>query len=271
MLAETCMQLLGFVDSLWSNSFGNSAGRVLQEGDTRLTKSAANLRWIDPVVRLAILLVWLVGSSCTLYVYWCCYIKPQPNKYIPVRAVVPDDMKGRWRHGVMGCFGDLGTCCCFTWCPACTYSDYWYRAGWLHATMANPGLEQQCTGWLFFAGVCGWCIAVDVASCCLCCGFAILRGGISFIDGGDGGLGRVVPLRKRFGLPHHGWSTFCLDCCLHCWCGPCAATQEYRQVMDLLNRGSLQEAPPTPIVGNLVTTGTPATVVIGAAVMPPAK
>mmetsp|Transcript_103607 Transcript_103607/g.200764 ORF Transcript_103607/g.200764 Transcript_103607/m.200764 type:complete len:160 (+) Transcript_103607:2-481(+) len=136
------------------------------------------------------------------------------------------------------------------------FSDLWYRAGWLHAAfdeshnqkIGDKPLDESCPGWLFFLGCCGFCAASDFAGCCMACGAAALRGGISFIDGGDGGLGKIVPMRKRFEMPHTGINTFLYDSLCYCCCGSCIATQEYRQVMELLNRGPVQQETSPPVV-----------------------
>lgn len=56
----------------------------------------------------------------------------------------------------------------------------------------------------------------------------------------------MVPLRKRFGLPHTGFTTFIMDTLCYCFCAPCVATQEYRQVMELLSRGVQKETVAVP-------------------------
>jgi len=88
------------------------------------------------------------------------------------------------------------------------------------------------------------------------CGAAVLRGGISFIDNKEGGMGKIVPMRKRFGLPIEGLNTFITDTCWYCWCASCVATQEYRQVMALLDLGPVQEEDNTPpiVAGAIVGT-----------------
>jgi len=89
-----------------------------------------------------------------------------------------------------------------------------------------------------------------------------MRGGIECVDGGDGGLGKMVPLRKRFGLPHTGLTTFIMDTLCYCFCAPCVATQEYRQVMELLSRGVQEETAAVP--ASAADAGAP--VIIGQAV-----
>lgn len=214
------------------------------------------------VIRLVVLVVVCVAQVATTFIYHACYIKPTPEKYVPKNAIIPEDMKGSWKFGIFDCTGDCGTFCCFLWCPACSTAEMWYRAGWIHVLL--EGTTLACTGWQFFAGIFGFCAMSSMAECCSPCVFAGLRGGVGWMDGGDGGMGDIVPLRKMFGIPHAGLNTFIEDCCCWCWCNPCLGTQEFRQVSALLDRGPLQvRGPSAAVVGNPVT-------VIGQ-VVPPAK
>lgn len=247
--AGAALNVAGFVDRVVTmQEEAESSGRALQSVEQRI--------FIDALVRLAVAVLWCALNCTVLYCHWSKYIKPSPNKYIPVRAIVPDDLKGNWKYGMFECFGELGTCCCFSFFPACMWGDFWYRAGWLHASFdessnqkfGDKPLDELCPGWLFFLGCFGWCAMNDFVACFTPCVYAAGRSGIAFIDGGDGGLGKIVPMTKRFGLPNAGLSTFITDCCLYCWCSPCAATQEYRQVMALLDRGPVQEESNAPVV-----------------------
>lgn len=237
-----------------------------------LRKEREDATWvhlIGPLAQLAIFLIVAVISCLTCYIHWSCYIKPTPDKYVPRHVVMPEQLTGSFKYGAFDCFSELGTCCCFTWCTSCMMADLWYRAGWLHASMGTPGpkfnsYDASCPGWRWFLGAGGHCCLVDVAGCFTPCFIAALRGGVGFIDGGDGGLGDVTPFRQMFRIvPHGGFSTFCSDCCLICWCGPCAGTQEYRQVMAALDAGPLEvrspaAAPPgAQIVGQPVYAGAP--------------
>ncbi|CAE8686400.1 unnamed protein product [Polarella glacialis] len=56
----------------------------------------------------AILQPLLIGGSLVCIAvstlcYWCLYIRPDPLTFIPARAVVPDDLKGRWKYGLFDC------------------------------------------------------------------------------------------------------------------------------------------------------------------------
>lgn len=213
---------------------------------------SAAVHMIGPLLQLVIALTAGIVSCVTCYVHWSCYIKPTPDKYIPRHAVIPEQLTGSFKYPLFDCFGDVGTCCCFTWCPSCMMADMWYRTGWIHQTLKPGGAnfasyDQSCPGWRWFAGMCGHCILMDMAGCFVPCFIAALRGGVSFVDGGDGGLGDVTPFRQLFKIvPHDGFSTFCNDCCLICWCGPCVGTQEYRQVMDALGGAPLEVRAPVP-------------------------
>jgi len=208
----------------------------------------------DPLIRLGVfllsVLVWVLGTL----LYWHMYIRGTPDRYVPLRVVVPDDLKGNWAHGMCECLQAPGTCLCFTFCHSCAIADLWYRAGWVHGVLGRSAQQSPCgsccggcPGWQYFVGVLGVAFLYSV-ECCTPCGLAILRGGARFIDGGDGGMTNVEDHRKRFDLPHEGWSTFCGDCCLWFFCGPCLGTQEWRQISDLLGRGDLQQAPAPGVV-----------------------
>lgn len=211
-------------------------------------------------VRLAgylLALLVCVLECCATCGYWACYIKPTAGKFLPRDVVVPEDMKGQWAHSLWDCCSAPGICLCHTVCTPCAVAELWYRAGWIHTALessAAGSAQGRCPGWPWFVGVCAWCIAGGVAPGCMPCGYAALRGGLRWVGNGDGGFGEIEDHRKRFGLPHEGLNTFCEDCCLWCLCAPCAATQEHRQVMALLDRGELTAAPPVPthVVGQVV-------------------
>jgi hypothetical protein len=194
-------------------------------------------------------------SACTTVTYWKCYIAPTPDLYIPARAIVPQDLQGGWKHGIWDCTEALGTCLCFACCPTCAFAELWYRAGWIHAEMDDfrdnygSDCDTSCPGWRFFVGVCGHCLLEEAtAGCCLACAHTALRGGVKFIDGTDAGLPKT--LKEIFGMGTYAtFGEFFSDCCLYCWCAPCMATQEHRQVMELLKRGPVQQAAaPIPAV-----------------------
>lgn len=215
--------------------------------DYKLDNEDAEMwRLYGNLIQLGVMIGICFIEICALICHWNMFIKPKPNLYVPVRAVVPQDLKRDFKYGLFDCFGDCGTCCCFTWCPACMLSDLWYRAGWLHAALGSSATHADtgsCPGWPFFAGVGMYCVAQDSIGCCMPCVHAVLRGGIGWVDGGDGGLGEITPHRKLFEIPHDGFGTFFIDTCIWCWCGACAGTQEYRQIMELLNRGPVQQMP----------------------------
>mmetsp|Transcript_146903 Transcript_146903/g.372810 ORF Transcript_146903/g.372810 Transcript_146903/m.372810 type:complete len:328 (-) Transcript_146903:175-1158(-) len=218
-----------------------------EDDDWEETSSEAE-QWkiLSHLIQLGLMVVICIAECLALLCHWNLFIRPKPNLYIPARPVVPQDLKGSFKYDLFDCFGACGTFCCFTWCGPCMVADLWYRAGWLHAalgSMAQGSDTGSCPGWPFFAGVGAYCIAQDAIGCCMPCAFAVLRGGIGFVDGGDGGLGEITPHRKLFEIPHDGAGTFCMDTLTWCCCGACAGTQEYRQIMDLLNRGPIQQMP----------------------------
>lgn len=237
-------------------SAGNAARSLAEEAESRTDRVAD--RWSEWawLIEIGIAVVVFVVEIAVLLLYWCCFIKPTADKYIPTSAVIPADLKNRWLYGIFDCCSEaLGTCLCFTFFPVCASSDLWYRAGWIHATLdgeLEPSHEravQCCPGWQFFVGCCGFLAVQEVAPCCFPCLSAALRGGV---PGQHGDLGLIVDHTKRFELPNEGWSTFWHDCCCHCLCGPCVNTQEYRQVMAVLDRGA-HTAQAATVVGQPVT------------------
>jgi len=212
------------------------------------------LDWVNQIAGF----IFVIGDCLMVFVYYSCFIKPTADKYIPRNAIIPQDLKGQWAHGTFDCSGDCGTFWCFACCQPCAVADMWYRAGWLHILL--EGMQCGMAGWQWFAGVCGFCVMVDFAGCCFPCIMAALRGGVGFVDGGDGGSDDLVPLKKMFGMQQGGWGDFFVDCCCWFYCDPCIGTQEYRQIMAALNRGPLVVAQPSAVVvaGNLV--GDPVTV-----------
>eukprot|EP00416_Gambierdiscus_australes_P031324 CAMPEP_0171087492 /NCGR_PEP_ID=MMETSP0766_2-20121228/20179_1 /TAXON_ID=439317 /ORGANISM="Gambierdiscus australes, Strain CAWD 149" /LENGTH=315 /DNA_ID=CAMNT_0011545197 /DNA_START=19 /DNA_END=966 /DNA_ORIENTATION=+ len=226
--------------------------------------------WLRPIISLGAIVFSCCCMGLTTIIYHALYIKGSAERYLPRNVVVPQDMKGRWAHDKCDCGSELGTFCCHCWCAPWVIVETWYRAGFIHAFLGpNAGREIRCPGWQYFAGVGGYFLTEYVAGCCMCCLFAVLRGGVRFVDGGSGGLGEIEDHRKRFELPHSGWNTFCEDCCCWCWCGPCIGTQEYRQVMDLLNRQPQVASHSAPqLVGAPVTVvGTPVVAAPGATVV----
>jgi len=202
---------------------------------------------IDLLIRLCVLVLVTVVSTLELWLYWRFYIKPTPSLYVPARVIVPDDLKGRWQYGMFDCQGAWGTFCCFFWCTPCAVADLWYRAGWIHASLGrnvdtSPELSC-CPGWPWFLGVCGYLIAQDMAGGCDSCVYSLTRGGLVWVNN-DPSLGEVETHALRFGMPHKSCGDFCCDCCLWLWCRPCIATQEYRQIMALLDRRPLQVQQP---------------------------
>lgn len=220
--------------------------------DARTARAAEKWGEISGLIQFAVMVIVLVVEISVLVLYWCCYIKNTPEKYIPPNAVVPADLKGRWLHGIFDCTGACGTCLCFTFFPVCAMADLWYRAGWVHAMMHGEMQREQqqatacCPGFEYFLACCGYMLLQETG--CTPCALAVLRGGMP--SDNREGLGIIVDHTRRFQLPHAGFSTFCEDCCLHCWCGPCAATQEYRQVKAVIDRG-IQVAAPIPLVGQI--------------------
>jgi len=201
----------------------------------------------------------LIFDLLIVFLYYRFYIKPTFTKFIPKNAVIPQDLMGRFKYDVFDCRGDCGTFCCFLWCAGCTMSDLWYRAGWIHTTFRDEHCD--CDGWQYFAGVFGYQIfngLLGHVDGCFPCLFAALRNGCGCMnkDRGHEGIGDFMTTKQMFGLPPPTCSDFAKDCCLYCWCEPCVATQEYRQVMAVLERGPpAVHSPSGKVVGNAVVVG----------------
>lgn len=211
--------------------------------------------FLDLGVRFGTFVAVVVGQLVGLWCYHRCYIRDTATRYIPQHAVTPPDMMGHWAFGEFDCFGEMGTCCCFLWCNICAISDLWYRAGFIHG-ITDPENPCSCCGdvpgWQYFVG--GFLFMAAQFFGCLPCLAAFFRGGARWVDQGNGGMD-TPDLRQRFGIKNDGFSTFCNDCLLWCCCGVCLGTQEYRQVMKLLDSGPLAiHSPPEgyTVHGNVV-------------------
>jgi Cys-rich protein (TIGR01571 family) len=229
--------------------------RRLQEDDPDADSSEGDPRGALTgfLIHVVTVVVVLVVDLIALYVYYSKYIKPTFTSYLRPDTVVPQDLQGKWMFGLCDWSGDMGTCCCFTFFPACTFADLWYRAGMIHA-FAGDG-SASVDGWQWFVGILGWSLLVESGfEPCL---FAVIRGGVGWITK-DEQIGGAIPMRKRFNIPHNGFSTFIEDCCVACWCYPCMGTQEFRQVQAVLDRdpqgGSGKGVPGAETVGVPVST-----------------
>ncbi|KAI0279927.1 PLAC8 family-domain-containing protein [Russula aff. rugulosa BPL654] len=112
--------------------------------------------------------------------------------------------KRDWSHGICSCFGSCGTCCMSCWCPCIVFGKNKQRLRNLntHGTPL-PGGGSACDG-----------------DCCLYCGLGFC------------GLGWVLQIGSR-GEVRDRYSIdggACSDCCCSFWCGPCALTQERREI-----------------------------------------
>ncbi|CAE7555632.1 unnamed protein product [Symbiodinium microadriaticum] len=170
-----------------------------------------------PIILAVILAGHCIGFPLAA-LYWRCFILPTHDKFIPQDAVIPEALSGRWKYGHWEFFGACGTCLSFAFCPCCTLSEYWYRAGHLHASSRHgPQHVAGCPGYQFFLGCCGIWLLQEAMCCCYVVGLAAGTGGLGFCseDSEGSGMGSVVPFRQRYGLRHAGWPTFIRDCC--CW------------------------------------------------------
>ncbi|XP_052147451.1 cell number regulator 10-like [Oryza glaberrima] len=100
-----------------------------------------------------------------------------------------------WSSGLFDCFDDYGLCCMTWWCPCITFGRV--------AEIVDRG-STSCghSGalYVFLAVITGfqW-----IYTC-------TYRG----------------KMRAQYGLSGEP----CGDCCIHCWCEPCALIQEYREL-----------------------------------------
>eukprot|EP00927_Polykrikos_kofoidii_P040220 TRINITY_DN34420_c0_g2_i1.p1 TRINITY_DN34420_c0_g2~~TRINITY_DN34420_c0_g2_i1.p1 ORF type:complete len:304 (+),score=32.11 TRINITY_DN34420_c0_g2_i1:59-913(+) len=215
--------------------------------------SGAMWALVDLGIRLGVLLIISISSLIVLWLYHRWYIATSPIKYVPRNAVVPPSLMGKWKYDLFDCFGDIGTCCCFCWCEPCAVADLWFRAGWLHVVFSEfksaSDPSAQCPGWPWFFGVFFHVFMMSSFGCCAPCLFGLLRNGIPF-GGGDADMGGIVPHNTRFGLGPSSPGSFCSACCVWLCCTPCAGTQEFRQIMALLDQGVLtQSQGVTQVVG----------------------
>jgi len=245
------------------------AGRRLEyshhgtQYETHHEVSQQELQAATQLIQFLVFVVVFVIEFITVGVYYKVYIVPTASRYVPNGGrgvVVPAELKGSWKIDTFGCTEDCGTFCCFLWCAPCTWVDLWYRAGWLHAFL--KGNSVSCTAWEYLAGILGWGAINFFAGGCFPCIFATLRGGLGWVDGGDGGISGIVPLRQLFGIvPHNGCSTFFEDCCCYMWCGACLGTQEYVQIKALLDKAPLEitgvQAQQGPYAAGVVVVGQP--------------
>ncbi|KAF9041543.1 PLAC8 family-domain-containing protein [Panaeolus papilionaceus] len=119
---------------------------------------------------------------------------------------IPVDDDGRkWSHGLCGCCGSCGTCvisCCF---PCVTYGQNRHRFEHLSLHGApNPNHHGK-----IFSGS---CFQHGLLTMC----------GLGFLMQ----MGTRGAIRSRYNIK--GGS--CGDCCTSCFCGPCALTQESREL-----------------------------------------
>ncbi|KAH8085965.1 PLAC8-domain-containing protein [Cristinia sonorae] len=114
------------------------------------------------------------------------------------------DGKREWSYGLLGCFGDCGTCITSTFCPCIVYSRNKSRI----AHFQQNGTPHPNGG----EGVGGACAVYSV----LCCV------GLSWILQ----IGTRGDVRGRYSI---AGGTFG-DCLASCCCTPCELTQEHREI-----------------------------------------
>lgn len=205
---------------------------------------------LDPVILQSVGLVWICACGCLqlcygFYHYFRCIV-PTQHQFIPRDAVISPDLQGGWKFGLFDCFSDLKACCGFCWCQPCFMAELWFRAGHIHQQTDIPA-NNPGQAWLYGLIVQALATYIGLGECMVFL-YTVFRGGVPGSDPPT-----LIPLRKRFYMPHDGWSTFCGDCCTWCCCPVCAGTQEYRQVMELLRRGPVQQHPPTMAVMQMST------------------
>ncbi|KAL6762068.1 PLAC8 family-domain-containing protein [Haematococcus lacustris] len=122
---------------------------------------------------------------------------PQPQAYAPQHnpaytgaPVAMSPPSSTWRSGLTACCDDCFVCGLGMYLPACLYGEIYRK---LH------GDDFWFACCLYY-----WC------GCFSCCFANKTRS----------------TLRSKYGLPEDP----CSDCCVHCWCNPCAMCQEYREL-----------------------------------------
>ncbi|XP_030444208.2 cell number regulator 2-like [Syzygium oleosum] len=119
-----------------------------------------------------------------------------PSVAFPPEASAPP---AYWTTSLCGCFDNPSNCLITCFCPCVTFGQ--------NAEIIDKG-STSCA----FAGA--LCCLMFHFFCCSYCYTCTYR----------------TKLRKLYSIP----GSQCGDCCLHHWCGPCALSQEYRE---LQNRG----------------------------------
>ncbi|KAJ3161657.1 hypothetical protein HDU86_006427 [Geranomyces michiganensis] len=105
-----------------------------------------------------------------------------------------------WTHGLFDCFADIGTCCI-----ACCFPCFQYGKN-------KQALNKS-------DGCCGDCCMYCIVQGCGC-GACLGSGGRSTV-------------RSKYNITGDG----CSDLCAHCFCTPCALTQEHREIEAMIAAG----------------------------------
>ncbi|KAJ3142864.1 hypothetical protein HDU90_002735 [Geranomyces variabilis] len=126
-------------------------------------------------------------------------VQPGQANVVVVTQVMQRPPKD-WTHGLFDCFSDIGTCCVAACFPCCQYGKN------------KQALNKS-------DGCCG--------DCCMYCVVASCGFGPCLASGGR------ATVRAKYNITGDG----CSDLCAHWCCGPCALTQEKREIEAMIAAG----------------------------------
>lgn len=186
-----------------------------------------DIGWVESVVLASL---FFIGS---VYIY-LTRVAPagREGKWARHNAVVPPGLQGAWAFSLFDCCSDCGSCLRGWLCFPCTISETCFKAGWTQALCSSFGCNVDAFG-SYWGGM---CIFMSILTGCtlngvvvpLFCCFAATRGGSNKNLCADRGM---VTMEKRFDISNMSLLQSCL---VWCFCPICAACQENKQIMALI-------------------------------------
>jgi len=157
--------------------------------------------------------VYFFSSSSLMTGYYNQPVVLQPMSIAPMQVrgnrnaanrPIGSDGKRGWSNSLCGCFSSCGICCNSLCCPCTVYSKNKQRL----RNLMNHDAPLPGGG--------------DACNCDCCCFFGLCLVGLPCILQ----MGTRRDVRDRYGI--RGGA--CRDCCSSWLCGPCALTQERREI-----------------------------------------